>query len=216
MSIKKITKRSVEDLALPGPGKRSHLWDDTLKGFGVRVTPTGVRSYVVQYRIGGRGSSTRTYTIGRHGSPWTAENARDRAKDILELVRRGIDPVDSKREAITKKSNEAEARRSREFAVYAQLFLEKQVTTKFLRRESEIRGIFKRDLIPHFGSRAIDEITKLEISTCLENIGNRSPSSANKAHRWLRKLFNWAASRDDVPRSPVAHFKQPFPERARG
>jgi integrase len=215
MATKKITKRSVEDMALPLLGKRSLMWDDTLKGFGVRATSGGVRSYIVQYRIGGREAPTRTYTIGQHGNPWTAENARQHAKDILEMVRRGIDPVDDAREAVKRKSNEAEAKRAREFSAYAEQFLEKRVTARKLRRENEIRGIFTRDLIPYFRSRPIDEISKSDISNCLETVGKRSQSSANKAHRWLRHMFNWAASRDDVPKSPVEQIKQPYDENAR-
>ncbi len=43
------------------------LWDDILRGFGVRVTGAGTKSYVFQYRLGGRESRTRRYTIGRNG-----------------------------------------------------------------------------------------------------------------------------------------------------
>jgi hypothetical protein len=92
MSTGRVTKRAVEALAVPAQGKREHLWDDTLKGFGVMVTDRGARSYLVQYRIGGRGSPTRRVTIGKHGSPWTAERARDRAVELLEQVRRKVDP----------------------------------------------------------------------------------------------------------------------------
>jgi integrase len=215
MVSKRITKRSVEDLELPAPGKRSLLWDDTLKGFGVRTTSSGVRSYIVQYRIGGRSGSTRTYTIGQHGNPWTAEKAREQAKDTLELVRRGIDPIDVERDALKRKSTDADSKRAREFSVYATRFLDKHVTARKLRRENEIRAIFTRDLIPHFRGQPIDEITRSDISSCLENVGQRSHSSANKAHRWLRNMFNWAASRDDVSKSPVDRVKQPFPEIAR-
>ena len=57
MATGKITKRSVEGIAPPVQGKRDHLWDDVLKGFGVMVTDKGVRSSLVQYCIGGRGGT---------------------------------------------------------------------------------------------------------------------------------------------------------------
>ncbi|WP_395223980.1 Arm DNA-binding domain-containing protein, partial [Salmonella sp. SAL00541] len=72
------------------------------------VTHTGVRSYLLQYRMGGRGHPSQTITIGRHGSPWTAEKAREQAADLLELVRKGVDPKASKAE---KRQQEEEARR---------------------------------------------------------------------------------------------------------
>ncbi|MCL7153706.1 Arm DNA-binding domain-containing protein, partial [Escherichia coli] len=65
----KITKSSVD--ALVASDRAEFLWDPELKGFGVKVEASGAKSYVLQYRLGGRGSRVRRYTIGRHGSPWT-------------------------------------------------------------------------------------------------------------------------------------------------
>ena len=63
----KITKRAVDSLkAAP---KDFFLWDDELPGFGVRVMPSGIKSYVVQYRVGGR---TRRNAFSRVGT-MTAE-----------------------------------------------------------------------------------------------------------------------------------------------
>jgi hypothetical protein len=82
-----ITKRMV-DSAQPG-GRQLLTWDSgdgAVKGFGLLVMPSGVKSYVYQYRIGGRAGRTRRYTIGRHGSPWTPESARRREKALAEQV----------------------------------------------------------------------------------------------------------------------------------
>ena len=84
MAVGRIHKRSV-DAFLPAANVR-FLWDDELKGFGRRLSPSGARSYVLQYRMGGREAPTRRYTIGRHGSPWTPDQARDEAKRLLYLV----------------------------------------------------------------------------------------------------------------------------------
>jgi hypothetical protein len=74
MPTGKITKRSVD--VLTSRQSDVFLWDDVLRGFGLRLTPKGARSYVLQYRMGGREAPTRRYTIGTHGSPWTPETAR--------------------------------------------------------------------------------------------------------------------------------------------
>ena len=89
----KITKRSVDDLALKGIIETT-LWDTELKGFGVRVQRGNSKAYVLQYRAGSsRGAPLRKLTIGRHGSPWTAETARSEAKRLLGMIESGADPA---------------------------------------------------------------------------------------------------------------------------
>ncbi len=84
----RITKRAVDALK---PGKRDVLiWDGEVRGFGVRCRPGGATYYLLKYRMGGR---QRWYTIGKHGSPWTAETARREAKRLLGEVARHHDPA---------------------------------------------------------------------------------------------------------------------------
>lgn len=88
----KLTKRAVEAAA---PRIKNYIiWDEDLPGFGLRVFPSGKRSYVVQYRQSGR---SRRLTIGRHGV-WTAENARREAKAQLGRVASGSDPAQERLE----------------------------------------------------------------------------------------------------------------------
>src|SRR4051794_37659103 len=87
-----ITKRSV-DAAQPAPeGRRVIHFDKALPGFGLLVTATGAKSFVVQFRLGsGRGAPTRRLTLGAYGV-LTPEQARGEARRILADVARGIDP----------------------------------------------------------------------------------------------------------------------------
>lgn len=212
MVVARINKTAVESFPLPPPGKRVVIFDDRLKGFGVRVTSGGGKTYIVQYRIGGRGNPTKTHSIGKHGIPWTADTAREQAKNILESVRKGIDPTEAKRSAVRQNEATLEINRTLAFNSYSYQFLNLQVTDRALRREKEIRSIFARDLIPYFNSQPITTITKKEIDACLNKIGKRSQSSANKAYRWLKNMFNRAVLDDDVAKSPVDNIKMPFPE----
>lgn len=84
----KITKRRVD--ALMSAGKADFLWDDFLKGFGVKILPTGRANYILQYRMGGAEAKTRRYTIGMHGSPWAPTTARMEAERLSILVAQGI------------------------------------------------------------------------------------------------------------------------------
>src|SRR3546814_20690274 len=92
MAPRRISKDSVARLQTRSA--TAFLWDDELKGFGVRVTSSGSTTYVFQYRMGGREAKTQRYTIGRHGSPWTAATARMEAVRIFPLLRQRANPVD--------------------------------------------------------------------------------------------------------------------------
>jgi hypothetical protein len=94
MTTQRITKRTVD--ALKSNGTEFTVWDDAVTGFGVRVRPTGAKSYVVVYRAGaGRGAPVRRYTIAAVGKI-APERARARAKVILGSVAHGHDPADQK------------------------------------------------------------------------------------------------------------------------
>ena len=89
------SKRSVDQAK---PGERDlFFWDQALAGFGLKVTPAGGKVYLCQYRTGGRGTPTKRVTIGRHGAPWTPDQARRKAKAILGEVAEGKDPAAEKR-----------------------------------------------------------------------------------------------------------------------
>ena len=75
------------------PGAREGiLWDKDLRGFGVKIAKSGTRTYVYQYRMGGREAPTLRHTIGVHGLPWTPATAREEAERLSLHVARGNDP----------------------------------------------------------------------------------------------------------------------------
>jgi integrase len=97
----RLTKRLVDAATANSLGNEIFLWDADVKGFGVRVKPTGAKSFVLKYRVG---TKTRRYTISKVGSPYTVEEARQIAADTLRDIRAGLDPMLTKaagREAMT-------------------------------------------------------------------------------------------------------------------
>src|SRR3569833_2019517 len=149
MAIAKITKQRVESLN-PG-GDDPFIWDSTLKGFGVRVAKSGERSYLVQYRTaGGRAGRTQRVLIGKHGSPWTADMARDRAKTILGSVALGGDPA-----------NEAKAaRRSMTVDQLCGQYLKDGVARKKPSTIATDIGRIDRHIRPLLGHHKVAAITK--------------------------------------------------------
>jgi len=95
----KITKKFVDQLTPDPAGRDRFLWDEgdgALKGFGVRMKPSGAASYIVQYR--NKEGRTRRIAIGRVGVLAPTE-ARDVAIDKLRAVTKGGDPSAERRAA---------------------------------------------------------------------------------------------------------------------
>jgi integrase len=86
----KVTKRAVDALDRPTKSQE-FLWDSELRGFGVRVVPSGLKTFIVQYRTAA--GRSRRLAIGRYGL-MTVEQARDQAKIKLGMVASGVDPVE--------------------------------------------------------------------------------------------------------------------------
>jgi hypothetical protein len=94
----KITKSFIDKVQPPAKGYQIH-WDDALKGYGLRVTAAGKKVFIAMGRVRGRPTCL---TIGTYGV-FTVDQARDKAREHLRSMRKGIDPRDvAKEEAATK------------------------------------------------------------------------------------------------------------------
>jgi len=183
----KLTKKNVDKLELPAKGQK-FVWDDKLKGFGIRLTPGG-KSYFVQSRVGG---VTRRTTIGKHG-PFTAEQARKEAEDRLREMSKGVDPVQKK------KAEKAAKTTLNDVA-------ESYIRDRTL-KQSSIRDIHKH-LNGVFSDWKDDPITKITRDDCLILFRKRStesPAQANQSFRVLRALLNYAIEvyRPVITENPV-------------
>lgn len=91
----KITKRFVDGLK-PDPTQEKQWMDDTLSGFGVRMTPAGAASYFVRYRT--QDGAARRMVLGKVGT-LTPDEARKIAAEKLGAVAKGGDPSAERTEA---------------------------------------------------------------------------------------------------------------------
>src|SRR5215212_11864994 len=92
----RLTKSVID--ALPTPSSELVYWDETLPGFGVKVTPAGRKVFIVLYRAAGAGSRLRKYTIGPYGRV-TLPMARAQAQKTFAARLDGRDPAAEKRES---------------------------------------------------------------------------------------------------------------------
>lgn len=198
MATGQINKRAVDALAT-GKGD-AFLWDTELKGFGVKVTPNGVKTYLYQYRMGGRDTRTERYTIGRHG-PLTPDKARTLAKDLAFMVHQGRSPVQEARDRKRLTSTMG-------FSSYVETFTEGYLKTDWGDSWPQAKRQLEMHVVPVLGDKPLPEIAPADINPVFDALRDR-PALQRNVHAVLRKLFNWAERRDDVRVSPMSKMDVP-------
>jgi integrase len=194
MPTAKITKTSVDNA---GPG---FLWDDVLKGFGLRVTEGGSKSYIFQYRMaGGRDATRRRYTIGKHGK-FTPEAARAKAKAVARQVEDGIDPGDEK-------SKERRQAVDLAFEAYIDTFTNGYLKANWKRWE-EGKRLLEREPLDVLKKTPLTKITRKDVAEIMNRLAKRQ-ATARLTFATLRKLFRYAVDEGDLDRSPIEAMRGP-------
>ncbi|RJF86365.1 DUF4102 domain-containing protein [Oleomonas cavernae] len=188
MPILKLGRKALSNL--PAVTKATFYYDDELKGFGLRVMPSGQKTWIVEYRpgVGGRGTTKRRVAIGSAGV-LTPDQARKAAKDILAAARLGEDPGAEKAEARQSATLEKLPRRYEEEAGASR----KQST-------KDLYAIYWRCHIrPHLGSKRPRDVTKADIAEMHRKVGKDHPATANRLVAVLGRFFVWLEDEAEVP-----------------
>jgi integrase len=174
MATGRISKTTVDGLT---PKQADdYLWDQALKGFGVKVTPAGSKVYLVQYRLGGRSGRTRRVTIGKHG-PLTPDQARREAKHILGQVANHHDVAEERRQA----------HKSISISQLCDLYLTEGCATK---KESTLvrdRSRIERHIKPLLGRKSVKLVSQVDIGRFMQDV------AAGKSARDVRTGFRGRA-----------------------
>jgi integrase len=196
---KRITKRVVD--ACQPLEKDRFIFDSEVRGFGLKVTPAGRKVYILQYRMGGRKSVTKRYTIAEHGD-FTADQARAEAVKLRGQIRMGIDPQSDK------KARALPRPQAHTFAETADDYLRHVAKTLRPSSAREWTRIIERDVKPAWGAVPSASITRRDVRELVDGIANRGAGvQANRTLARLKTLFNWAGEQDIIPSSPVTGLK---------
>jgi integrase len=203
MARHKLTKSVIEKLV---PTSEDYvLWDSALPGFGIRVKPSSVKSYVVQYRNRKTGASRRK-TIGQHGPLLTFHKAKERARIILADALKGNDPV-------------ADDRAVRAAPTVRQLaadYLEHHAIPKKRARSVENdRSMIDRIILPRLASKKVAAVQSRDIHSLHVWMKN-TPYQANRILALLSKMFSLAAKwgwRSDNPVKGIERYQEQRRER---
>ena len=203
MAKQRLTKSVVDKLK---PAEADYLlWDAELPGFGVRVKPSGVKSYLVQYRNRKTGVSRRK-TIGQHGPLLTFHKAREAARITLAAALQGNDPV-----AVDRAERSAPTVKH-----LAKDYLEQHAVPK--KRPRSIvndRSLIERIILPKLGAKKVDAVQGREIHA-LHVALRATPYQANRLLALLSKMFALAVKwgwRGDNPVKGIERFHEERRER---
>jgi integrase len=190
---------------IPSP-RHEIWWDEDLKGFGLKCTPAGRKVFLVQYRPAGDRRNPRKYTIGEFGSV-TPYQARVEAQRVLAERAAGRDPQAEKQ--ISKRRIASE-----QVAELAAEFLARYASQN--RTAAETTRIFRREVLPYWGSRTVAEVRKRDVITLLDRVRERgAPIMANRVLAAVRTFFNWCIGRGILEVSPCTGIAAPAREQAR-
>ncbi len=223
MTTEKLTKRHIDGLMAASRPYRHY--DTELKGFGVLVLPSGVKSYILEYRPdgGGRNVAKKRMTLGRVGE-LTPDQARSIARDRLADVRRGDDPLvdrQTKRrelklaEFIDQWDHDAPAgkRSGRPMTEPARTYMLSRL---------------RHHVVPILGAKRIGEVTVDDVNGMIRRIARGEtakdgPSgkkrgrvkvrggegAALKVASSLSIIFNYAIEKRLILTNPVTHARKP-------
>ncbi|WP_245571223.1 tyrosine-type recombinase/integrase [Neorhizobium alkalisoli] len=217
----KLTKRIID--GLQARDKDYFEWDDELPGFGVRIWPTGRKTYLAQYRAG---KQTRRFKIGVHG-PLTVEEARKEAKVVLGDVARGDDPqldrATRRKSLAVKELCEAYLDAADKGLVFGKRGKPKKASTLYVDR-----GRINRHIIPLIGTKLVRDLTtadavkmmrdittgKTAVDEKTDKVRGRAivlggPGTASQAVTLLSAVLTYAVSEGIIEHNPARGIKRP-------
>ena len=204
----RLTKRTLDGIS---PVNRpTIIYNFELKGFGVRVMPSGSKAWIVEFRPngGGRKVATKRMTLGQI-TTLNADEARKAARDILAAVRLGQDPARDR-------TQNRETPIIREFA---ERYLTEEAGPKLKPGTvANYRIYFQKHITPNIGSMKVNAVSSADIAKLHRKIGTTRPVTANRVVEAIASLYRYAATAGVIekgfnPTAGISAFREVRRER---
>jgi integrase len=165
------------------------VWDDEIKGFGVKCAKGGKRSWVFSYRSP-RTRKSRQITLASCSVIESASRAREQARLLAQVVLDGNDPLD-----IRKKEKE----RRMTVGELLDLYLARHLPTLKPKSQTTILGYLNNRVRPTFGRLTLEEVSPRAIREGYDRLHARyKPHGARLYVEWFRTVWNWGRKREIV------------------
>jgi len=196
----KFTDLSVDRLKIKPT--RYEVWDG--EGFGIRIAPSGKKTWVALYRFNG---ISKRLSYGDFPEV-TVADARIEHSEAMKKLKKGIDPGEDKK--LIKKIN-------------LEALTVNELVDEYLERWAKVRKtswkedqrILKGEVAKKWGAIKAKQLKRRDVIKFLDEIVVRAPVMANRTLAVLRRMFNFAIERDILEISPCFQIKMPSPEKPR-
>ena len=189
MASIRLTELHIKNVKAPIDRSQVDLWDASLLGFSLRVTSRGTKTFSVKCR-NASGKEQRV-KLGRYPEISLADARKLALETKVQIVKGESLPV-----VIVVRQAPVVT-----LTALAEEFLRRHASKNRTAKETE--RLLRREILKTLGAREFKSITKAEIIGILEKIVDRgSPVQALRTLAAVRKMFNWAVSRDMLERSP--------------
>lgn len=215
MTDQRLTKTIVERAQ---PRDKDYLiWCGKLRGFGCRIWPSGKKTFIAQYRVGGRSGRERKKTVGTYGV-LTVEQARKEAEKYLALAKTGHDLAGEERQA---RSEMTVAALCAEYLQHG-VAIKKELTVK-----TDV-GRINSHILPLLGRKKLSAVTRAEVERFMHDVAKRKTAkdektakgrsivkggkgTATRTVRLLGGIFTYAINQGYLKSNPCTGVKK-FPD----
>jgi integrase len=193
MKARSLSEETIKGLPTPAKGNSiTYFAGATIqgakapRGFGVRVTASGARAFILNYRLRGR---EHRFTIGAWPD-WSALTAVREARNLRQRVDRGEDPLKDRAPIPTTKSVSS--------AIDDFMTRYARNAERPLRSADQIQSAFDRLVKPHIGKLGVYELRRSHVAEMLDKVEDEAgPVQADRVRAYFRKALSWYAERDD-------------------
>jgi integrase len=183
---KNLTPTLINGLKPAPEGKRYQIMDAQVPGFGVRVTDTGNRSFILRTRYPGSASPSRR-EIGQC-TDLALTDARDRARKWRSLVKKGIDPAAQEEQ----ERQVAVQKEATTFGAVAEDFIREKLPGE--RKGKDVEREIRRDLMPRWGDKPISSITDFDVLAVIKAKIPDGKVGARNLLALIKRFFRWVAA----------------------